>query len=743
MFAQLRSIPLLPLLGAAYLIFFGRRHSRKVVHAVAIFAVAASCLITLDAFFFGLMPASRTGGGVIVDAVFPWIAAAGGDLVVDFSLRMDALSGLLCLVVTFIGTLIHVYSMGYMAHEKDYSRFFAYLNLFCAAMLLLVLGDSLPVVFIGWEGVGLASYLLIGFWYQDNANASAGKKAFITNRIGDFGFLLGMFLLFRTTGTLSIPDILDVATHGQVLTAPLWLGQSVAFWVGLLLFLAAAGKSAQIPLYVWLPDAMAGPTPVSALIHAATMVTAGVYLVARMQAVYLLAPAALAVVAIVGALTALLAALIGFAQNDFKKVLAYSTVSQLGFMFVGVGTANFSAGIFHLFTHAFFKAGLFLCAGSVMHAMGGSGDITRMGGLAKRLPVTTRVFQVCWLAIAGVPIFSGFFSKDAIVEGTFATRAFGQGLAWVGPLVGVILLVAALGTAFYMSRLYFLVFTGPCRASAAVQEHIHEAPAAMTLPLAILAVGAALAGLVGLPPGLRELWGGHGASPLVAWLAPAVGEPMPVSLAAEWTTMAVSTVIALLGIGAGYAFFGGGYRRPAAAWVARAPGLVALVRDKFRVDELYHAILLRPFRVLCDLTFKVVDRILIDKILVGSWGFFVDTAGGMLRFCQTGDVQRYLAAFAIGLAAVVWVAAHPQSPDEVQVKVTGHTVKVDVVEPGPRDGALGYGFDFDGDGVPDRSGKSPSALWTYAAPNRYTITITIADASWHTQRVVKRTVDVR
>ena len=259
----------------------------------------------------------------------------------DFSLRMDALSGLLCLVVTLIGTLIHVYSIGYMAHEKDYSRFFAYLNLFCAAMLLLVLGDSLPVVFIGWEGVGLASYLLIGSWYQDNANASAGKKAFITNRIGDFGFLLGMFLLFRTTGTLSIPDILDVATHGQVLTAPLWLGQSVAFWVGLLLFLAAAGKSAQIPLYVWLPDAMAGPTPVSALIHAATMVTAGVYLVARMQAVYLLAPAALAVVAIVGALTALLAALIGFAQNDFKKVLAYSTVSQLGFMFVGGGYRQF------------------------------------------------------------------------------------------------------------------------------------------------------------------------------------------------------------------------------------------------------------------------------------------------------------------------------------------------------------------------------------------------------------------
>jgi NADH-quinone oxidoreductase subunit L len=343
-----------------------------------------------------------------------------------------------------------------MAHDQDYARFFAYLNLFCGAMLILVLGDSLPVMFIGWEGVGLCSYLLIGFWYGETANASAGKKAFITNRVGDLGFLIGMFLLFRATGTLELPVLVDTARAGSpTLTAGLWGGQPVAFWAALFLFLGAVGKSAQIPLYVWLPDAMAGPTPVSALIHAATMVTAGVYMVARLGALYLLAPAALAIVAGVGALTALFAAVLAFGQNDFKKVLAYSTISQLGFMFVGVGTGNFAGGIFHLFTHAFFKAGLFLCAGSVMHAMAGSGDITRMGGLGRKLPWTTWVFRVCWLAICGVPLFSGFFSKDAIVAGAFATQVFGPRLHWVGPTVGAGLLAAALGTAFYMSRLYY------------------------------------------------------------------------------------------------------------------------------------------------------------------------------------------------------------------------------------------------------------------------------------------------
>jgi NADH-quinone oxidoreductase subunit L len=739
MLSHLRMIPLLPLLGAAYLLLFGRRHSRKVIHTIATVAVFASCVISLDAFFFGLPPLVHEGG--IVDLVYPWFA--GGGLSVDFALRMDPLSGLLCLVVTFIGTLIHVYSVGYMAHEKDYARFFAYLNLFCGAMLLLVLGDTLPVAFIGWEGVGLASYLLIGFWYQEHANASAGKKAFITNRIGDFGFLIGMFLLFRATGSLAIPDILDSAKSGATLGAPSWLGQPVAFWAGLFLFVGAAGKSAQIPLYVWLPDAMAGPTPVSALIHAATMVTAGVYLVARMSAVYMLAPAALAIVALVGALTAVFAAAIGFAQNDFKKVLAYSTVSQLGFMFVGVGTANFAAGIFHLFTHAFFKAGLFLCAGSVMHAMGGSGDITKMGGLAKRLPWTTRVFQICWLAICGVPIFSGFFSKDAILDGAFATEIYGHGLAWVGPTVGGLLLLAALGTAFYMSRLYFLVFSGPCRADGQVQDHIHESPMSMVFPLVVLAAGAVLSGFAAVPPAIRELVGKHGESTLATWLEPSVGAPLEIAHRTEWTVMGASTVVALLGIGLAYLFFGGGYREPAHAFVQKLPRLAALVRDKFRIDELYAKVLLRPFRIACDIVFQLVDRILIDKILIGSWTFVADMAGRVFRFLHAGDIQRYLAAFAIGLAALVWVAARPARPDEIRVKVDNRTVKVELDDPDAAGGVLTYGFDFDGDGTADREGTTPTATWTYGGPDRYTVRITIEDPRWHTRRVLKRTIEIR
>jgi NADH-quinone oxidoreductase subunit L len=738
MFSRLLLIPLLPLLGAAYLMLAGQRHTRKVVQTLATLTVFAACVVSFDAFCFGLPAVVHAGG--ISELVYTWFSAGGVD--VDLALRMDSLSGLMCLVVTFIGTLIHVYSTGYMAHDEDYARFFAYLNLFCGAMLLLVLGDTLPVLFIGWEGVGLSSYLLIGFWYKEHANASAGKKAFITNRIGDFGFLIGAFLLFRATGSLDIPTILGAAKGGNALIAPLWLGQPVAFWAGLFLFLGAAGKSAQIPLYVWLPDAMAGPTPVSALIHAATMVTAGVYLVARMSAVYLLAPAALAVVAVVGALTALFAALIGFAQNDFKRVLAYSTVSQLGFMFAGVGTGNFAGGIFHLFTHAFFKAGLFLCAGSVMHAMSGSGDITRMGGLGKRLPWTTRVFQICWLAICGVPIFSGFFSKDAILDGAFATGVYGPGLGWVGPLVGVILLVAALGTAFYMSRLYFLVFSGPSRADEHTQQHIHESPVSMLFPLVVLAAGALLAGLVALPPAVRELVGKHGESTLAVWLEPALGAPLAVAHRTEWIVMGLSTVIALAGIGLGYRYYGGGYREPAHAFARKLPRLLALVRNKFRVDELYAAIIIRPLQALCRITFLVVDRVLIDKILVGVWAFVADLAGRACRFFQAGDVQRYLAVFAIGLAVLLWFAARPAAPADIRIEVEGRHAKVTLVDAEAASGNLRYRFDFDGDGTADREGKSPSASWIYGGPARYSVAITIEDPRWQTRRTLLRDIEV-
>ncbi len=733
--SELRMIPLLPLLSAAYLILFGRRHSRESVHRIACLAVGAAFLVSADVFFFWFPILYQSNG--LTDLVGTWLAS--GDLQVDLALRMDALSGLMCLMVTFVGTLIHIYSTGYLAHEQDYARFFAYLNLFCGAMLLLVLGDSLPVMFVGWEGVGLCSYLLIGFWYGEAANASAGKKAFITNRVGDLGFLIGMFLLFRAVGTLDIPVLVDTARAGSPsLTAALWWGQPVAFWAALFLFMGAVGKSAQIPLYVWLPDAMAGPTPVSALIHAATMVTAGVYMVARLGALYLLAPVALAIVAGVGALTALFAAVIALGQNDFKKVLAYSTISQLGFMFVGVGTGNFAGGIFHLFTHAFFKAGLFLCAGSVMHAMAGSGDITRMGGLAQKLPFTTWVFRVCWLAICGVPIFSGFFSKDAIVAGAFATEVFGPRLHWVGPTLGAGLLVAALGTAFYMSRLYCLVFTGECRADLDTRAHLHESPFAMVGPLLVLGLGALLAGVMGLPPALSR---SHG-DLIGRWLATALGRQPEVSRALQWRVMATSALIALAGIGLAWRFFGGGVREPARRFTAAWPHFTAAVRGKFFIDEIYDWLVVRPLRGLSRVFFLVVDRILIDKLLVGGWTVLVDTAGRLLRLVQVGDVQRYLAIFAIGLAALVYVMARPVAPSEVKVRIEGRSATVDLTEGKAAVDKLEYGFDFDGDGREDRVGAAANANWLYPRPGHYQLRIRIKDPRWNTSRTIARTIDI-
>jgi NADH-quinone oxidoreductase subunit L len=730
---NLRLIPLMPFIGAALLMLFGRKWRRDWVHIVSAGAILCSCFVAFDAFFTHL-PA----GGSLSDNVWTWMAV--GDLKIDFAFRMDALSGLMCLIVTFIGFLIHVYAQGYMEHDADYARFFGYLNLFCGAMLVLVLGDSLPVMFVGWEGVGLCSYLLIGFWYKETANADAGKKAFIVNRIGDFGFLLGMFLLYQYAGTLNFSEITAAAGPGSPLLTHLH-GQTVAFWAGVLLFIGATGKSAQIPLYVWLPDAMAGPTPVSALIHAATMVTAGVYMVARMHAVYLLSPGAMAIVAIVGALTALFAAIIGFAQNDFKKVLAYSTVSQLGFMFVGVGTANFGGGVFHLYTHAFFKAGLFLCAGSVMHAMSGSGDITIMGGLRKKIPWTHGVFLICWLAICGVPIFSGFFSKDAIVAGAFGTEVFGDSLAWVGKAVGATLLLAALGTAFYMSRLYFLVFSGgETRASHEVQHHIHESPGLMVGPLVVLAVGAALGGLVGIPGGLFghpewNLLGDH--------LKSVLGPQLEIPHATEVAFMAISTGIAALGIGLAYAFYGGGTREPAKKFAAAFPAFVRLVRDKFRVDELYAKVFVRPLKRLGQGIFFFVDRVLIDKILVEGIAAVTNLVSRVPRWFQNGDGQGYMAWFAIGVAVLVYFSTRPALSGDLRVATTGLSVEVDA-----RKGArapvqpLEYSFDFDDDGTPEVTGTSAQARHTYDRPGRYQVRITVRNPGWGTTRTEVQKVEV-
>ncbi|HXU60071.1 MAG TPA: NADH-quinone oxidoreductase subunit L [Polyangia bacterium] len=733
---NLRLIPLLPFLGATILILFGRKWKRDTVLVVAAGAIAGAALIAFDAAFTAL-PAAGPGG--LTDVVGTWIAA--GPLKIDLAFRMDGLSSVLCLIITFIGFLIHIYSSGYMEHDPDFPRFFAYLNLFCGSMLVLVLGDSLPVMFIGWEGVGLCSYLLIGFWYQTTANADAGKKAFITNRIGDFGFLIGMFLLFQYTGTLNFQEITAAAVPGGALMQPLWLGQPIAFWAALFLFIGATGKSAQIPLYVWLPDAMAGPTPVSALIHAATMVTAGVYMVTRLHAVYLLSPAVMAIVAIIGALTALFAAIIGFAQNDFKKVLAYSTVSQLGFMFAGVGTGNWDAGIFHLFTHAFFKAGLFLCAGSVMHAMSGSGDITIMGGLRKKIPWTHGVFVVCWLAICGVPLFSGFFSKDSIISGAFGTEIYGEELAWVGKVVGGLLIAAAFGTAFYMSRLYFLVFSGSeTRAPQDVQHHIHESPGSMVGPLVVLAIGAGLGGFIGLPGNLL----GHADwNWLAEHLAPVVGPELEVSRNTEVLFIAISTVLALGGIGLAYVYYGGGYREPARKFAAAVPGFVRLVQDKFRIDELYAFLIIRPLRKLSQAVFLVVDRILIDKVLVEGVGAVVDVFGRIVRGFQVGDGQRYMAVFAIGVAGMVYFATRPTVPSTLAVSVNGTAVDVDARRGGnTSERALEYSFDFNDDGRPEVTGTEPSAHHDYGKPGTYTIRVDVRDPRWGTHSSVKREVHV-
>jgi NADH-quinone oxidoreductase subunit L len=734
----LRLIPLLPFLGATVLILFGRKLARDTVFWIAALAIAAACMVALDGFFLVLPDA---GPGGLQDVVATWIAT--GDLHIDLAFRMDALSGVMCLVITFVGFLIHVFAAGYMADDPDYARFFAYLNLFCGAMLVLVLGDSLPVMFIGWEGVGLCSYLLIGFWYSSTANADAGKKAFITNRIGDFGFLIGMFLLFYYSGTLSIPDITGAASLGGPLMAPLWLGQPVAFWVAVFLFIGATGKSAQIPLYVWLPDAMAGPTPVSALIHAATMVTAGVYMIARMHAVYLLVPAAMAIVAIVGAATALFAAVIGFAQNDFKKVLAYSTVSQLGFMFAGVGTSNFDGGVFHLVTHAFFKAGLFLCAGSVMHAMSGSGDITIMGGLRKKLPITHGVFVACWLAICGIPVFSGFFSKDSIIAGAFATEIYGHELAWVGKLVCVMLMLAAVGTAFYMSRLYFLVFSGdePRTTDEHVKHHIHESPPIMTVPLVVLAIGAVVIGFIGLPSGL---WDHPEQNLLAHQLEPVLGPELEVPHNIEWIFMAVSTVLAFAGIGLAAAFYRGGYKEPARRFAQSFPGFVRLVQDKFRIDELYDALIIRPIKAAARAVFLFVDRIIVDKILVEGTGVVVDMFSRVARAFQGGDGQRYMAVFAIGVALLVHFATQPTLPfTKLHVTQNGRAVDVDARRSKtPSTRSLEYAFDF-GDGRPVVKGTSAEQRHDYDKPGTYTIQVTVKDPRWGTEDGLKEKVEVQ
>ena len=652
------AIILFPLAGALVNGLAGRRLGKGNVALVAIGAMVGALAVSTIAFSWTVQ------GQVLHFRGDPWFRIAGADgralVSIGWGLLVDRLSGTMIMVVTGVGTLIHVYSISYMSHEDDqgFARFFTYLNLFVAAMLTLVLGDTLVLTFVGWEGVGLCSYLLIGFWYTDVQKAFAGRKAFVTNRIGDFGFLLGVFALLSIFGTTSYEELVGMARQldpAATIQGGLLAGRTfqTAITLALLgLFVGACGKSAQLPLYVWLPDAMAGPTPVSALIHAATMVTAGVYLVARNAYLFSLAPQAMATVTIVGALTALFAALIAFAQTDIKKVLAYSTVSQLGFMFIGVGSGAYWAGILHLVTHAFFKGCLFLGAGSVMHGMGDETDIRKMGGLWKKMPLTALTFGVSTLAITGFVPLSGFWSKDAIL----GNALFSHNPAWhsVGAWAYGIGTAAALGTAFYMSRLYFLTFVGKPRTPAA--EHAHESSPVMTLPLVVLSLLAIVALVLALP--------GHGSWSMIYehYMEP-VFQPAKDRLMAvghfhaaahpAWPYFA-AWAVAAAGTAVAWAMYVGSLAGLPEKLARRYPGLYQLAYEKFRVDELYQALVIEPVRNLAEVLWRVVDVFAIDGVLVNGVARAVGFAGRILRIFQDGDVQRYAAVMAIAAAVILW-----------------------------------------------------------------------------------------
>jgi NADH-quinone oxidoreductase subunit L len=568
---------------------------------------------------YATVAAHATPDHTLVERIFTWIPAGLGEtavdgqvgasaLAIDWAYLVDPLSSVMILVVTFVGFLIHVYSVGYMGHDPGYARYMAFLNLFMFAMLTLVMGANYAVLFVGWEGVGLCSYLLIGFWYDRQSASDAGKKAFIVNRIGDAGFLLGMFLVFQTFGSLDFRTVMAAAAHMPVESA----GFSTLTLIGLLLFVGATGKSAQLPLHVWLPDAMEGPTPVSALIHAATMVTAGVYMVARSSVVYAHAPFALATVAVVGAVTAIFAASIGLVQNDIKRVLAYSTVSQLGYMFLGCGVGAFAAGIFHLMTHAFFKALLFLGSGSVIHGMSGEQDMRKMGGLKAKMPKTHLTMLVGCIAIAGIPPLAGFFSKDEILWSAFKIGGYGRWVWAIG-------FVAAALTAFYMFRLYHLTFSGSFRGGHEAEHHVHESPSTMIVPLQVLALGSILAGLVGIPVLIGSVigvpnWFEHFLHPVFAdahhALEKVFKEPVP-GHGVEAGLMVASVAIAAAGIFVATRFYAAHPEIPERLATTFAAAHRVLT-NKYYVDELYGKLFVRGLTLGGGNAFFASDRFLID-----------------------------------------------------------------------------------------------------------------------------------
>ncbi|HEY1525449.1 MAG TPA: NADH-quinone oxidoreductase subunit L [Candidatus Angelobacter sp.] len=676
-------IPLLPLIGAAINGLLGRRFKNAMVSAVALLFTAAS----FGWAAWAVWTVWPGGTKPYIETLATWITA--GTFSAPFGFQLDQLSMIMVLVVTGVGFLIHIYSVGYMAHEGGYYRFFAYLNLFMFFMLTLVLANNYLLMFVGWEGVGLASYLLIGFFFLKDSAADAGKKAFIVNRIGDFAFLIGMFLIIQHFGSLNYDTVFGKIAQGHFTPEAGW---GVFTAIALCLMFGATGKSAQVPLYVWLPDAMEGPTPVSALIHAATMVTAGIYMIARSHAIFNLAPHALQIVAVIGCITAIFAATMGLAQTDIKRVLAYSTVSQLGYMFLACGVAAYSAGIFHLMTHAFFKALLFLGAGSVIHAIGGEQDMRRMGGLRTKIPITFWVMTIATIAIAGIPPFAGFFSKDEILGAVFHSP-YGGRVIWA---IGV--LTAGL-TSFYMFRLWFMTFFGelklgsvdigeeahsghaPAQAAHGTASHshghaddhshghggVHESPWVMLAPLVILAVGSFVGGWVGVPQFM------HGHNEIEHFLSPVIqsgpavageafadrdattshaGEAAPENTGEEWLLAGTSIAVALIGLFFAYLLY---YKRPELPdrITSKMHGIYMMVLHKYYVDEGYGAIFVKPLLALSTVVlWRGVDQGVIDG-LVNNAGTSSKGIGNELRRMQSGNIRSYAAWVAIGAAALV------------------------------------------------------------------------------------------
>ena len=636
-------IPLLPLFGAclngliALICRSGKAPIPKpIVTLVAVAMPVLSFALALWLFFFAKDPAT----GFTTPPLWDWIAV--GDFVVGVSFKVDRLSLVMSLIITGVGSLIHIYSAGYMSHDAGYARYFTFLNLFLFAMLILVLGGSLPLMFVGWEGVGMCSYFLIGFWFDDPQKAAAGKKAFVVNRIGDFGFLLAMFLIYQAFSQKGLGGGLGFLSFD---TLERYKGELflMATPICLLLFVGAMGKSAQIPLYVWLPDAMAGPTPVSALIHAATMVTAGVYMIARLSFLFTMSPVAMEVVATVGVSTALFAALIALVQSDIKKVLAYSTVSQLGYMFYAVGVGSFAGGVFHLMTHAFFKACLFLGSGSVIHGLHGEQNVWKMGGLKSKMPITAWTFGISVLAISGMFPFAGFFSKDAIL---FHGYVLGPKILWVMAFI-----TAGL-TAFYMTRVFALTFLGQAR-DHHLHDHAHESPFSMTFALIVLAILAVVGGWVGVPESL------HGNDLFFKWLAPLFPYEdiyEKIEHAGHGTELILSLVTLLWAFHCALvAFVMYSQKLNLAKNLAlKFPKVHQVLENKFYVDELYQAVVVKPLQWISEkVLWKFTDQKVIDSMFVEGAAQSVGLVGRTIALLQSGVIQAYAILFAIGALALI------------------------------------------------------------------------------------------